>query len=145
MQCQVCIHDKKDFGMLILDLKNTCLGKSLCLNFFLLLASEMNLAGDKRNSFNLTTQSGSEQRRFRQRSLRESLEEQEEEESLALMIDHTNAFNSSTLEINVESSTDGSSVGRSTGSSNSSSITRSNNSNQYTLSGSRNKTDLMQV
>ena len=112
--------------------------------FLIILASEMSLAGEKRNSFNLTTQSGSEQRRFRQRSLRESLEEQEEE-SLALMIDHTNAFNSSTLEINVESSTDGSNVGRSTGSSNSSSITRSNNSNQYTLSGSRNKTDLMQV
>ena len=75
------------------------------------------------------------------------LEEQEEEESLALMIDHTNAFNSSTLEINVESSSDGSSVSRSVGSSNSSSVTRSNgsSSNQYQLSGSRNKTDLMQV
>ena len=107
----------------------------------------MNLTNEKRNNFNLTTQSGSEFRRHnnRQRSLRESLEEQEEEESLALMIDHTNAFNSSTLEINVESSSSGSSVGRSVGSSNSSSVTRSSGSNHYTLSGSRNKTDLMQV
>merc|ERR1711902_344264 len=112
-------------------------------DLFSFLASEMNLTNDKRNNFNLTTQSGSEFRRHnRQRSLRESLEE---EESLALMIDHTNAFNSSTLEINVESSSEGSSLGRSAGSSNSSSVTRSNNSNQYTLSGSRNKTDLMQV
>ena len=116
------------------------------IDLFLFLASEMNLTNDKRNNFNLTTQSGSEFRRHnRQRSLRESLEEQEEEESLALMIDHTNAFNSSTLEINVESSSDGSSLGRSAGSGISSSVTRSNNSNQYTLSGSRNKSDLMQV
>ena len=106
----------------------------------------MNLTNEKRNNFNFSSQSsGSDHRR--QRSLRESLlEEQEEEESLSLMIDHTNAFNSSTLEINVESSSDGSSVSRSVASSNSSSVTRSNgSSNHYPLSGSRNKPDLMQV
>ena len=108
----------------------------------------MNLTNEKRNHFNFTSQCSGGSDHKRQRSLRESLlEEQEEEESLALMIDHTNAFNSSTLEINVESSSDGSSVSRSVGSSNSSSVTRSNgsSSNQYQLSGSRNKTDLMQV
>jgi hypothetical protein len=96
-------------------------------------ASAMNMTNEMRSSFasdytHSASSSGSN-RRHKKNSLREL-----EEEGLPL-VDHTNAFNSSTLEINVENS--------SAGGSNHSSISSSNNST--TSSGAKIRTDLIQV
>ena len=93
----------------------------------------MSMTNEMRNSFasdyTHSALSSGANRRYKKNSLREL-----EEEGLPL-VDHTNAFNSSTLEINVDNS--------SASGSNHSSITSGINSS--TSSGGKVKTELIQV